>query len=162
MKKNLTLGGTYHLEVWSKDGELKSSQDFTNAIVNTGMERVLDVMFNGTGASANFYCGLLDTASPTLANSDTMTSNSWTENAAYAAATRPEWVTAAAASRAVSNGTSMDFAINTASQTIGGIFICDNSSKSGTAGLLFSTGTFSSAVSAGDGDTIKVTYSVQG
>ena len=77
----------------------------------------------------------------------------------------PSWFAArearlAAASQGVTNGTTSDFTMN-ATATIKGLFLNSDSTKSGTAGLLFSTAAFSGGnQSVNSGDTLKVTYTV--
>jgi hypothetical protein len=85
----------------------------------------------------------------------------WTETTAYAEATRPEWTAGTPAARSITNASTVDFSIN-ATITIHGIFITSDNTKSGTSGTLWSTAAFASNVTANNGDTLKVTYTLSG
>lgn len=157
------LCGFYHVRCIDPNGKLKWEQKFPNGIVDEGIEYLLDAGFNGGTQVSTWYMGLVDNAGfSAFANGDTMSSHSgWSESTDYSEATRPEWTAGAASSRAVTNGTTVDFSIN-ATVTIKGIFITSNNTKGGTTGTLWSTAAFSSNASATSGDTLKVTYTVSG
>lgn len=155
--------GFFTVDCFDKDGQLKWSQAFPNGIVDVGINYLLDAGFNGGTQVSTWYMGLIDNAAfSALANADTMASHAgWAESAAYDEAARPEWTAGAAGSRAVTNGTTVDFSMS-ATATIKGIFITTVATKSGTTGTLWSTAAFSSNASVTDGDTLKVTYTVSG
>lgn len=73
---------------------------------------------------------------------------------------RPNWTPSAASSKSTSNATSVNFAINTDNTVLQGIFVTSDPTLGGTVGLLFSAGTFSSAQTLYNGDTLKITYTV--
>jgi len=164
-QSKLPLGGKFKVE-HIRAGKVIGEHEFPNGIVDVGLNKILDDMFDGGSAaspSASWYTGLIDNSGfSTLAAADTMASHAgWTENQDYAEATREAWGVGAAASRSVTNAVTMDFSIN-ATVTINGIFVVDNSTKGGTTGTLWATASFSSAVAATNGDTLKVTYTVSG
>lgn len=165
-KKNLPVRGRYKLQLFDKNGNLKAEREGPNGIVDVGLNKILNDMFDG-GSSASpsgtWYCGLIDNAGfSALAAGDTMSSHAgWSESTAYTEANRITWGVGAASSRSVTNATTMDFSIN-ATVTINGIFIVDQNTKGGTTGTLWATASFSSPVSASNGDTLKVTYTVSG
>lgn len=165
-KQNVKLGGVFKLQHFNKDGNLIGEQEFPNGITDVGLNKILNDMFDG-GSSASpsgtWYCGLIDNAGfSALAAGDTMASHSgWSESTDYTESNRVTWGVGAASARSVTNSTTMDFSIN-ATVTINGIFIVDNNTKGGTSGTLWATASFSSAVSATSGDTLKVTYTVSG
>lgn len=159
----MALKGRFQIEHFDKDGNLKATYRVPNGIVDVGLNKILEDMFRGGTQSSTWYIGLVDNSGfSAFANSDTMASHpGWSESTAYTEANRPQWVTSTATSRSITNPTTADFSIN-ASVTLKGIFIVDNSTKGGTAGTLWSTASFASNVSATNGDTLKITYSVTG
>lgn len=165
-REKLRLGGRFKVQHFNKDGVLLNEFFADNGITNVGLNKILDDMFDGGGAaapSATWYIGLIDNAGfSALANADTMASHSgWSESTAYTEANRVTWGVGAASSRSVTNATTVDFSIN-ATVTINGIFVVDQNTKGGTTGTLWATASFSSAVSASNGDTLKITYTVSG
>ncbi len=162
-KSPLPLTGKVQVEHRNKDGDLIGVYDINNGIVDVGMVALLDSFFRNQTQPAAWYIGIIDNSGYTaLANADTMSSHAgWNEFTTYSQGTRPAWTTVAAASRAISNTTTTDFSI-TGSGTLKGIFITSNSTKAGTTGTLWSTATFASNVAVSNGDTLKITYTVNG
>lgn len=159
----LPMKGQFHIQHFDRDGNLKGIYRVPNGIVDVGMNHILEAQFNSGAQITAWYIGLVNNAAWTaFANADTMGSHAgWAETAAYAEATRPEWTAGTAASRAITNASTVDFSMN-ATVTLKGIFITSNNTKSGTTGTLWSTAAFASTVSAVNGDTLKVTYTVSG
>ena len=157
------LKGLFRVEHFDKEGKLKGTYRFPNGIVDVGLNKLLDDMFDGGTQSTTWYIGLVNNAGWSAFNaSDTMASHStWVEATAYTETARPEWTAGTAAARSITNSSTVDFSIN-ATITLKGIFIADNSTKSGTTGTLWSTASFASNVAATNGDTLKITYSVSG
>jgi len=157
------LKGRLRVEHYDKEGKLKATYRFPNGIVDVGLNMILDTMFDGGTPSTTWYIGLVDNSGWTaFANADTMASHTgWAESTAYTQTARPEWTAGTPTSRSITNASTVDFSIN-ASVTLKGIFIVDNSTKSGTTGTLWSTAAFASTVSATSGDTLKITYTVSG
>ena len=147
-----------------RDGEVVQTVYGHNDIVDEGMNSLLDVYFRNQTQIAVWYMGLIDgTGTQTLSNSDTQATHAgWSENTSWTGGpTRPSWTgsLAAAASRSISNSTTIDFAFTT-TQTIHGIFV--PSVSTGTTGTLWSTAPFSTEVTVNNGDTLKITYTVSG
>jgi hypothetical protein len=160
---DLKINGQFKIEHFNRAGELLGTYDVPNGIVDEGLNHILETQFNGGTPITAWYIGLVNNASfSAFANADVMNSHAgWLETALYDEATRPEWTAGTAAARAITNAAVVDFSIN-ATVTIRGIFITSNSTKSGTTGILWSTAAFASNVSANNGDTLKVTYTVSG
>ncbi len=157
-KSKIGLHGVWNVRCIRPDGSIRWQEKAENLITNVGLNFLLDSGLNSTEAGT-IYIGLKNTGSP--AAGDTMSSHAgWTENQNYSEATRPAWGQGAASSQAVTNGTAVDFSINTNSQTIAGLFSTTNNTKGGTTGTLVSAVDFSSAKSADSGDTIQVTYTI--
>ena len=159
----LGLKGRFRIEHYDKDGQLKATYKVPNGIVDVGLNKILDDMFDGGTQSSTWYIGLVDNSGfSAFANADTMASHAgWSESTAYTETARPEWTAGAAASRSITNASTVDFSIN-ATVTLRGIFIVDNATKGGTTGTLWSTAAFASNVAAVNGDTLKITYTVSG
>lgn len=163
MNEKVGLKGRFRVEHYDKDGNLKATYRVPNGIVDVGLNKILDDMFDGGTQSATWYIGLVDNSGfSAFANADTMASHAgWSESTAYTETARPEWTAGTPSSRSITNASTVDFSIN-ATVTLKGIFIVDNATKSGTAGTLWSTAAFASNVSAVNGDTLKITYTVSG
>lgn len=164
IKKSTGIGGRPKLKgKWTatcsdKDGNIKWEESWENLVVNEGLDHALDVTLSAGTQETSWYVGLLDGASPTIAAADTMASHAWTENVNYTEGVRQTWTDAGVSSQSVTNSASTaDFSINTNTQTIGGAFLVADSAKSGTSGVLYAAGTFASAKSADNGDTLSVT-----
>ena len=147
-----------------RDGKCIGIIRTKNAITNVGMNALLDVGFNGSSQSANWYMGLIDSSGYTaVANTDVVTSHTgWTESNAYTQSTRPLWDAGAANSRSITNASTVDFSIN-ATVTLKGVFVINENTKGGVStGTLWCTALFSTPASLQNGDTLKVTYTVSG
>lgn len=161
--------GSYTVECYGSDGKLKWADVIENLVVNVGKADLLDKYFAGSAYTAAWYLGLVDGAStPTYNAADTMASHAgWTENVGYSAATRPAPTWSAAtgtgggagtAGTGAKSTTATAFAIN-ATSTIAGCFLTTNNTKSGTTGILYSSGSFTGGNrSVASGDTLNVTY----
>lgn len=154
--------GRFDYEIVDKHGKTKAKGTFPNAIVNEGLNKLLNVMFFGTTQLTSWYVGLISNTSYTaLAAGDTMSSHSgWTESVAYSGSTRPQWTAGSSTSKSTTNSTTVDFAINADGTVIKGIFITSDNTKSGTSGTLWSTGLFTGDQTLANGDTLKITYTV--
>lgn len=158
--------GAFNVKCYSHDGTLRWERVINNAVVNQGLNSILDVYFGATSKLTNFYLGLADTglSGQTLAT-DTLSSKAWTElSATYSEATRPQWTPGAASGQAVVNGTPVDFTI-VSSATVGGIFVVGGNAggedtKGGTTGTLWATAPFSPEQSVNNGDILRVVYQV--
>lgn len=147
------------IEAHDKFGNLKWRDEFDNLVTNAGLNDLLDKYLKGSAYTAAFYVGLTD-GTPSFAAADTMASHGgWTEVVAYDEAVRQTLTLGTVSSQSVDNSASKAvFTISTNTTTIGGAFVCTNSTKGGTDGTLYGGG----ALSAGnkvldDGDTLSVT-----
>lgn len=158
----LTPKGTFHWEVIGKDGKTKRKGTFPNGIVNDGLNKLLNVMFVSATQITGWYVGLIsNTSYSALAAGDTMGSHSgWTESVAYSGSTRPQWTAGTSSAKSTTNSSTVDFAINADGTVIKGIFITSDNTKSGTTGTLWSTGLFGGDQTLANGDTLKITYTV--
>jgi len=146
-----------------RGGKVIAEYAIPNGIVDVGLNHILETEFHSGTQITTWYIGLVDNAGFSAFDAgDTMASHAgWAESVAYSDATRPQWTAGAAASRQITNAATVDFNIN-ATATIKGLFITGENTKSGTTGTLWSTAAFGSTVAVGNGDTLKVTYTVSG
>lgn len=159
MSEELGLHGRFRMECRGADGAVKWVEDFPNTVMNAGRDDVLNVYFGAT-SKGTWSVGLKDNAGSIVAT-QTLASKTWGEVVAYSAGARPTFTVAAAATQNVTNSASAaSFSIN-GTATVGGAFLANNSTKSGTTGILFSAANFSGGDRAViNGDTLNVTYSV--
>jgi len=136
-----------------------------NGIVTAGINLLFNVMFGATSKSAAWYLGLISSGSYSqLQAADTMSSHAgWIEETAnYSQSTRPQWSPASASAGSISNSSAVVFTI-TGSVTVKGVFVTDNSTKSGTTGNLWATALFTSGDQAlVNGQSLEVTYILNG
>lgn len=154
----LLVGGKYtgqHIRA----GKVIDEWEDDNLVVNEGLDNLLNVYFNAQTQIGTWYLGVFEgnytpVASLTAA---TVTSAS-TECTAYASATRPTYVEAAAASQVMTNSASRASFVFNATKTIYGAFLISNSTKSATTGTLFSAARFGTAKSVINLDELLLTY----
>jgi hypothetical protein len=164
-KNKVAAGGVFTLQCFDKDGNLKWEAKEHNLVVNQGLQNMNTEYFKGVGYTATWFIGLYGAgASNTPAATDTAASHpGWTEVVPYSNATRPaaNFGTATTADPSVidNSGSPAQFNIN-ATSVVGGAFLISDSTKSGTAGVLFSASDFASPGdrSVATGDTLNVTY----
>lgn len=155
---------TIRAEIVGSDGKIRWSETL-NGVTNAGFNLMLDSTFRYSSITPldTWYISLISNSGfSALAAGDTMSSHSgWTEDSThYTAANRPQWTPSAAASKSITNASSVNFAINTDSTIIKGIFVTSNNTLGGTSGTLWATGLFSSDQTLFNGDTLKITYTV--
>lgn len=162
-KSKLQLRGRFLIEHRNAAGKLIGAYRVPNGIVDVGLDKILDDMFNAGSQSSLWYIALVDNSGWTaFDDADVMGSHAgWTESTVYSAGTRPQWTVGAAASRQVTNASTVDFAIN-AGAVLKGIILVDENTKGGTSGTLWATAAFSSTITVASADTLKVTYTVSG
>ena len=153
-----TLENYWQVECIGPDGKLKWSDEFTNLVVNAGLNDSLDKHLKGSSYTAAWYVGLIS-GTPTVAAGDTMASHAgWAENQDYTGSTRPTLVLGTVSGQSVDNSASKaSYAIN-ATATIGGAFLVNLPTKGQTSGTLYGGGAFSGGNRAvQNGDTLNVT-----
>ena len=141
-----------------RDGKVIGEFQFENGITDEGKDHILDTQFAGGTPVDPWYIGLIDNAGfSALAAGDTLPSHAgWSEFTSYTG-NRQEWTEDAAATQAITNTTTVDFAI-TGSGTVYGIFIA--SVATGTAGILWATAALASPQAVASSDEIRITYTV--
>lgn len=155
MENNVNISQVYQVECYDKDGNLKWDEEFKNLVVTAGRDHYLDATLKTGNGSPTWYVGLKNTTAAVAG--DTMASKGFTELTPYSNATRPAYTPGTIASGSVDNSVSKaTFTIN-ATSTIFGAFMCNNSTKGGTTGILLGAGNFAASRAVLDGDTLNVT-----
>lgn len=167
----LKLKGLYNVECYGPDGKLKWTDTAENAMTNTAITAVLDIINRGQTTIASIFMSLVDNAAfSAFAAADTYSSHSgWAEFSTYSQSTRPAWTCAAAASQSISNTSAVVFSI-TGSGTLKGLSTyygtgttVKGDSVSGAGKVLYTTAAFSGGNQAvSNGDTLNVTYTMTG
>lgn len=151
---------TYDITCRDAQGNVKWREVYTNLVTTAGKNDLLTQYFKGSAYTAAWFLGLIDNAGfSAIAAGDTASSHAgWTESTAYSNANRVtlSFGTASAGSLAASAAV---FNIN-ATATINGAFSITNNTKGGTTGVLYSAGSFASARSVINLDTLSVTLTV--
>lgn len=117
--------------------------EFSNLVVNVGLDDSLDKHFKASAYTATWFVGLTD-GTPTVAAADTMASHAgWVEVVAYSEASRPTLTLGAVSGQSVDNSASPAvFTINADATTTGGAFVVTDNTKSGGTGILYGAGAF--------------------
>jgi hypothetical protein len=149
----------YAIACFDRDGALKWREDFANLVTNAGRDDLLAKYFKGSAYTASWFVGLKGTGSAAAA--DTMGSHAgWAEVTPYSEGARQALTLGTVSSQSVSNSAAKaTFSIN-ATQTVAGAFVANDSTKGGTAGLLYSAGDFAAPRSVASGDTVQVTVTL--
>ena len=147
-------------------GKLLAEFDALNAIVDVGLNHILETEFHAGTPITAWYIGLVNNAGfSAFSDADTMSSHTgWAETSDYDEANRPQWTAGTATGRAITNATTADFTMS-GTLTVKGLFICGGTganSKGGTTGTLWSSAAFSSTIPVIDGDVLKITYGLSG
>ena len=157
--ENLQTKGIWRARCYDPQGNLKWEDNWTNIVVNEGLDYSLGVALNGSTQTTTWYLGIT-AGNPTTDATDTMSSHSgWTEVTAYDETDRQTWTPGSVSGQSVDNsGTPATFTGNTDGTTVGGAFLVSDSTKGGTSGTLFSVGAFSVGNKTLDsGDILQVT-----
>lgn len=160
----IKVTGRFHAEIHRKNGSVVDL-GFLNGVSNIGFNLMLDSTFRSASISpiSTWYIGLISNSGFSALNAaDTMASHAgWTEDSThYTASVRPTWTPTAAASKSITNTSSVNFAMNTDNTIIKGIFVTSDSTLGGTTGTLWAAGLFGSDQTLFNGDTLKITYTV--
>jgi hypothetical protein len=135
-----------------------------NGITLAGLNSILAVYFTNATQLPNWYMGLIDNASFTgINNTDTMASHAgWTENVQYSGGARPAWNTLSVGGQTITNVSDIVFTLSM-NVVIAGLFLVSDSTLSGTAGMLWSTGLFPAGPQTLiGGSVLEVGYTLSG
>lgn len=157
-ESNILAMGQYDCQI-IRDGKVIDEWTDRNLVVNEGLNKLLNVMFNGDTAVGTWYCGIFEgNYTPVATVTAATIASASTESTAYTSATRPEYVEAAASSQSITNSANRASFVFNATKTIYGAFLVSTNTKSGTSGVLFSAARFSASKAVESGDELLLTY----
>jgi hypothetical protein len=157
--QKIEFKNVYTFECYDKEGKLKWREETPNAVVNVGLDDVLNQYFKGSAYTAAHYVGLKGTG--TIAAADTMSSHAgWTEITGYSEGTREALTLGTVSSQSVDNSASKASFSITGTATVAGAFVTTNSTKGGTTGTLYGAADFGASRSVENGDTLNVTVTL--
>jgi hypothetical protein len=160
-RAGIAIGGVFKLR-HIRDGKVIHEEEQHNIWVDEGLDEVLEVITK-VGTTPTLYVGLKDDAAAPAAGHTAAQiggTNTWDNITVYAAGVRPTYTSGTASSKSIDNvGNEASYSIN-GTDTVGGAFLIDDSTKAGTAGTLFCAVDFSSARAVQSGDTLEVTYTL--
>ena len=142
-----------------RTGRIKWVDTIENLVPTGGLNDSLDKHLKGSAYTAAWYVGLTD-GTPTPAAGDTMASHAgWSEVTDYDEAARPTLTLGTVSGGSVDNvGNEAQFTISANGTTVGGAFVASESTKGGTAGVLYGVGAFSAGdKTLDDNDVLQVT-----
>jgi hypothetical protein len=160
-KEKFKIKGRFQIECFDKEGKLKWTEDFTNMVVDEGLNDILDVYLSAASQSTNWYVGLKGSNQTIAAGWNAAgIGTQFTEFVDYNEATRPAWSEGGVASKQITNsGSPAEFNINS-SGTVYGAFIINNSTKGGSTGKMWCISDFDASRSVASSDLLKVTYTI--
>ena len=161
-RQGLVVGGFFETEVIRNGVSLGKHVD-PNIVVDEGLNHILDVVIGAGTQDTTWFVGIFE-GNYTPVNTDTAANidTNATECDAYDETTREAWTKDGAASgQSITNSASKATFTMNASKTIYGAFLISDSTKSGTAGVLFAASRFASSRAVVDNDQLLVTYTVQ-
>lgn len=150
-------------ECVAPDGTVKWREEYANLVVTAGLNKLLDATFKTGLTTPAWYVGLVNASgTQTYDAADTMgTHAGWVETTAFAAATRPAFVTGAIAAGSVDNSAAKASFVMNASGSLAGGFLSDSPTKGGTTGTLYAVGNFTGGDrSFASADTVNVTVTL--
>lgn len=159
---NLLLEGKFRFVIKRKDGTVETTPWQNNMMTDEGRNYLLGTGFHGDTQTSAWYIGLISNSGfSALAAGDVMSSHAgWAESTAYSQSTRPQWTCTSPAAHSITNPTVVTFNITVDSTVLVGIFIVGNNTKSGTTGVLWSTGSFTALQTLNNGDVLQIQYAV--
>lgn len=163
--EHLMLAGTYKVQCFGPDGNLKWEDEIENLVTTVGKNHLLDTFLAGTTYTTSLFMGLKGTGTAVIG--DTQASHAgWLEvglaNAPTYTGNRQVPAFSAASAGVKSTSAALSFAI-TSSGTVAGAFInsAGSATKDNTTGTLFSAGDFTGGNRVvTNGDTLNVSYSL--
>lgn len=143
-----------------RGGKILALGEIPNTVTIAGRNHMLNTEFRSGTQQASWFFGLVDNdAYDDNPDTDTMVDHpGWTELVDYDQATRPQWSPSAPVGGALTNAAPAAFTMS-ATNSVNGFFVASNSTKGGTAGILWSSVPFNTGpLTVEDGDEIRLTY----
>lgn len=159
------LRGDWRIVAKDPQGNVLRDERFSNLVVDTGLDYLLDAGLSGAAQISPWYVGLTG-STPTPAAGDTPASHAgWTEETGYDEAARQAWTDGGVSGQSVDNsGSVATFTVTANGTTFGGAFLISDNTKGGSTGTLYAVGAFSGGdltLSAGSTIEVTATFSTQ-
>lgn len=160
LDSKIRFAGKYGVEI-IRNGISLGYEEFSNIVVNEGLNHILNVVFNGASQVATWYLApfegnytplATDTAATIVASS--------TECTAYTESTRQAFVEVTSTAQSTTNSASRATFTFNATKTIYGAFLASVSTKSSTSGTLISAAKFSTSKVVDSTDQLLLTYTI--
>jgi hypothetical protein len=147
-------------------GHLKWSDEFTNLVTTSGLNKLIDAAFKTGISSPAWFVGLVDgTQAPSYSANDVASEHSgWGEMTSYSEAARQALVVGDIANGAVDNSDSRAVFTLTADVQIAGCFLADKSVKgqASEGEVLYGVGAFAGGTRAGEnGDVLRIACTLE-
>lgn len=157
-ESKIKVGGVFTGQLIRNGVVIDEFQDH-NLVVNEGLNRLLNVMFNGATQSSTWYLGVFEgNYTPVGTVTAATIASAATECTAYTATTRPEYTEATSTAQSTTNSAARASFIFNATKSIYGAFLISDNTKAGTSGYLFSAARFSGVKNVESGDELLLTY----
>lgn len=157
-KSDICVGGIFTGQL-IRNGVVIDEFVQPNLVVNEGLNRMLNVMFNGASQTSAWYLGVFEgNYTPVATVTAATIASAATESTAYTSSTRPEYVEAVSTAQSTTNSASRASFVFNAAKSIYGAFLISDATKSGTSGVLFSAARFTTAKAVESGDELLLTY----
>jgi len=158
---NLRVGGILQIK-HIRNGRQIAKYRKHNDVTDSGLQYICRTMFQAGTYSPykDWYMGLIDSAAYSgVANDDLMPIHTgWAEFEDYSEAARQAWVPTLLSSPATfSNASACEFTIDAAGD-VKGMFIASDDTLGGTAGFLWATAVFGSAIEVLNADVFRCQY----
>ena len=145
-----------------RGGKVLQVVDGYNGVTIEGKNHAMDVVFGAATPVTQidpWYIGIVKSSpAPTFSEADTLPSHAgWAEFTDYSG-TRKEWDDADSSAK-VKGSTAVSSFTMTGEGTLNGIFVCGVTT--GTAGILWATGSFNASVGVVSTDILKIAYGVR-
>jgi hypothetical protein len=150
MQNVLKAPRTYWVrEAHDKDGNFLWRDEAPNVVFDAAIADLLSVYFKDGAKKPNWFIGLIN-SSAQLQPTDTLASHpGWTENANYVGTTRKQATFGEVAGKQINTTAAKAvFTMSGAGGNILGTFLCSDSAKSGTAGVLYAAAPFATGAKA--------------
>lgn len=162
--KVVNVENIFTIERLDVDGNVIERQEVCNAVTSAALNTFLNTFFGSDVKRTNWYIGLISGVGYTgTSTSDTLASHAgWTEwTYVSESPVRREWVPTVSTAQSVTSTTVATFTITSQGNglPIQGVFVTDVAS--GTSGLLWATGLFSTPSTVTTGQDFRVTYTVR-
>ena len=164
----LLLEGTFKVVHRDKYGNVISEDPFPIAdlITNEGIDYLLNAGVHGdTQISTWYFAPFEDNHTP--AATDTYASPGYTETNKYSEANRQEWAEGASSGQSVTNATAAQITANAdvtlyGAGIVGGGTAADTKQDTAGGGILLASGLFSASKTLANGETLSLTYTLNG